>query len=421
MIIRGGYVLAGGKAEKKDILISEGKILKIADAIDTEDGEVYDASGKYVFPGLIDMHTHLREPGFEYKEDLKSGGLAAVAGGFTHICCMPNTRPVCDNAAIAGYIKRKADDLGTVKISPIGAATVGENGESLSEYGKMKEEGIVAVSDDGKPIENAVMLRNVLEYASDFNLPVLCHCEEKTLSENGCVNEGYYSTLTGLKRIHKLGAELDVARTVLMAEGLKKPVHICHVSTAGSVRIIREAKKRGVAVTAETCPHYIVATDEIIQDFDTDKKFNPPIRELIDQKALINGLIDGTIDVIATDHAPHHEDDKRVEYQKAAFGISGLETAFSLSYTKLCLECGMPLEEFAKLLTEKPAKILGIEGGVLREGAAADIMIADLNEQYIIDSSKFLSIGKNTPFVGWKVYGKVLCTIVDGEVKYKRQ
>ena len=419
LLICGGDVVFADRVEKADILVAGGKIAKIGKNLRAEGAEKIDAKGKTVFPGLIDMHVHLREPGFEYKEDIASGSAAAVAGGFTQICCMPNTDPVCDNAAVVGYIAARAKQTGLCKVHPIGAITKGEKGEALAEMGKMKEAGAVAVSDDGKPVMNARIMRLAMEYASDFGLICLSHCEDKDLVDGGVVNEGYNSTLAGLKGIPRAAEEIMLSREIILAETLNKRVHICHVSTKGGVQLLREAKARGVRVTAETCPHYFTLTDDVITSFDANTKVNPPIREAEDVEAIKAGLKDGTLDCIVTDHAPHHEDEKNVEYNLAAFGISGIETSFPLSYTYLVHGGVMGLCELAEKMSAAPARILSLEGGRIAEGETADLMIADLNEKFTIDSKKFVSKGKNTPFDGMQVYGKVCCTIVDGEVKFR--
>lgn len=419
LLIKGGTAVFADRCEVCDILVDGKKIVKIAKNAEEKGAKVIDAAGLHVFPGLIDMHVHLREPGFEYKEDIASGSAAAVRGGFTQICCMPNTDPVYDNAAVVGYIVARGREVNLCKVRPIGAITKGEKGEQLAEIGKMKEAGAVAISDDGRPVANARIMRLAMEYASDFGLICLSHCEDKDLVDGGVVNEGYNSTLAGLKGIPRAAEEIMLAREIILAETLGKRAHICHVSTKGGVQLLREAKKRGVAITAETCPHYFTLTDDVITSFDANTKVNPPIREAEDVAAIREGLRDGTLDCIVTDHAPHHKDEKNVEYNLAAFGISGIETSFSLSYTYLVKAGVLTLEQLADRMSAAPARILGLEGGVLAEGNAADIMLADLNAKYVIDSKDFVSKGKNTPFNGTEVYGKVCCTIVDGDVKYR--
>ena len=419
LLIKGGQVVFADEVKAADILLENGKIAKIGKNLKADGAEVVDAAGLTVFPGLIDMHVHLREPGFEYKEDIASGSAAAVAGGFTQVCCMPNTDPVCDNAAVVGYIAARAKEVGLCKVRPIGAITRGEKGETLSEMGKMKDAGAVAVSDDGKPVANARMMRLAMEYASDFGLICLSHGEDKDLVDGGVVNEGYNSTLAGLKGIPRAAEEIMIAREIILAETLHKRAHICHVSTKGGVQLLREAKARGVQITAETCPHYFTLTDDVVTSFDANTKVNPPIREAEDVAAIKEGLRDGTLDCIVTDHAPHHVDEKNVEYNLAAFGISGIETSFSLSYTYLVKGGVLSLPELADRMSAAPARILHLEGGKIAEGEVADLMLADLNAEYVIDGKKFVSKGKNTPFGGMKVSGKVVCTIVDGDVKYR--
>ena len=419
LLIKGGKLVFADGVREGDILADGGKIIKIGQGLEDAGAEVVDARGLHVFPGLIDMHVHLREPGFEYKEDIASGSAAAVHGGFTQVCCMPNTQPVCDNAAVVGYIVARSKEVGLCKVRPIGAITKGEAGESLAEMGKMKDAGAVAVSDDGRPVSDARMMRLAIEYASDFGLLCLSHCEDKSLVDGGVVNEGYNSTLAGLKGIPRAAEEIMLAREVILAETLGKRVHICHVSTKGGVQLLREAKARGVRVTAETCPHYFTLTDDAIVTYDANTKVNPPIREAEDVAAIREGLRDGTLDCIVTDHAPHHRDEKSGEYNLAAFGISGIETSFALSYTALVKGGVLTLEQLADRMSAAPARILGLEGGSLKEGGVADIMLADLDEKYTIDPKDFLSKGKNTPFAGREVYGRVKCTIVDGNIKYR--
>ena len=419
LLIRGGTAVFADGCRRCDILIEGGKIAKIAETVAADGAKVIEADGLHVFPGLIDMHVHLREPGYEYKEDIVSGSAAAVRGGFTQVCCMPNTDPVCDNAAVVGYIVARAKAANLCKVRPIGAITKGEKGEQLAEMGKMKEAGAVAVSDDGKPVSDARMMRLAMEYADGFGLVCLSHCEDKSLADGGAVNEGKNSTLAGLKGIPRAAEEVMIAREIVLAETLKKRVHICHVSTRGGVQLVREAKARGVAVTAESCPHYFTLTDDIVTSFDADTKVNPPVREAEDVAAVKAGLSDGTLDCIVTDHAPHHADEKNVEYDLAAFGISGIETSFSLSYTALVRGGVLTLEQLADRMSAAPARILGLEGGSLCEGGAADVMLADLSEKYVIDAKDFVSKGKNTPFGGTEVCGRVKYTIVDGAVKFK--
>ena len=418
MIIKNGNVVLKQDVVKKDILVKDGKIVKIADTIEANGEEVIDASGLHVFPGLIDMHVHLREPGYEYKEDIESGTKAAVKGGFTQVCCMPNTDPITDNKVVVSYIKNKAKEVGYCKVNPIGAITKGEKGEQLANIGEMKKAGAVAISDDGVSVKSSRLMRLAMEYASGFDIKCLCHCEDKELVDGGVVNEGLSSTIAGLKGIPRAAEDICIARDIALAESLDVPVHICHVSTHSGVRLIRDAKKAGVKVTAETCPHYYAVTDEVIKGFDTNTKVNPPIREEMDKQAILAGLKDGTIDCIVTDHAPHHINDKNVEYNLAAFGISGIELSFAFAITYLYKAGVLTLNEIADKMSTAPANILNLEGGEIVEGGVADLMIANLNESFIVDPQKFVSKGKNNPFGGYELSGVVKYTMVDGEIKY---
>ena len=418
MIIKNGQVVFRSSVEKKDILVENGKIVKIADCIEGE-GEVLDATGLHIFPGLIDMHVHLREPGFERKENIESGAKAAVKGGFTQICCMPNTSPVADNKVVISYIVNRGKEVGLCKIRPIGAITKGEKGEELAGIGGMKKAGAVAISDDGVTVKDTRLMYNAMQYAKGFGMKCLCHCEDKSLVDGGVVNEGLSATIAGLKGISRASEDIVIAREIALAESLDCPVHICHVSTHSGVRLIRDAKRAGIKVTAETCPHYYSVTDEIVRTYDTNTKVNPPIREEVDKQAILEGLKDGTLDCIVTDHAPHHEDDKNVEYNLAAFGISGIETSFGIAMKYLYKAGVLTLPEIAEKMSYNPAKILGLEGGEIKEGEVADLTIANIEEEFVVDSSKFESKGKNTPFNGYKLCGVVKYTMVDGEVKYK--
>ena len=419
MIIRNGNLVLENEVVKKDILVQNGKIVKIAENIPANGEREIDVAGKHVFSGLIDMHVHLRDPGLEYKEDIESGTRAAVKGGFTQICCMPNTDPIADNKVVISYIKNRAKEVGACKVHPIGAITKGEKGEQLAQIGEMKAAGAVAISDDGVSVKNSRLMRLAMEYASGFDIKCLCHCEDKDLVDGGVVNEGLSSTIAGLKGIPRAAEDIMIARDIALAESLNVPVHICHVSTHSGVRLIRDAKRAGVKVTAETCPHYYAVTDEIITGFDTNTKVNPPIREEVDKQAILEGLKDGTLDCIVTDHAPHHINDKNVEYNQAAFGISGIETSFAFAITYLYKAGVLTLPQIAKKMSAAPARILGLEGGKIEEGGVADLTIADLDEKWTVDPKKFLSKGKNSPFGGYELYGVVKYTIVDGQIKYE--
>ncbi len=416
MIFRNADVVLSDGVRKLDLRVEDGKIAELAEHLE---GEGVDCTGLTIFPGLIDMHVHLREPGFEKKENIESGSRAAVKGGFTQVCCMPNTKPVTDNKVVVSYIKNRAREVGLCKVNPIGAITEGQEGKNLAAIGAMKAAGAVAISEDGKSVVATNLMANAMLYAADFGLKCLCHCEDASLVDGGVVNEGYYSTLTGLKGSIRAAEDIIIAREICLAESLSLPVHICHVSTYSGVQLIREAKARGVQVTAETCPHYFTLTDEVIATFDTNTKVNPPIRAEKDRLAIIEGLKDGTLDCIVTDHAPHHEDDKNVEYALAAFGISGLETSFALSYTQLVKGGVLTLSELADKMSANPAAILNLQGGTLEVGAPADLTIVDLNKAWTIDPKDFVSKGKNTPFAGREVYGRVKYTVVDGDIKYR--
>ena len=418
MILKNADVVLKDGVKKLDIRIENGRIAELAPKLK---GEGQDCAGLTVFPGLIDMHVHLREPGYEKKEDILSGSRAAVRGGFTQVCCMPNTKPVTDNKVVVSYIKNRAKEVNLCKVHPIGAITEGQEGNNLAAIGAMKAAGAVAISEDGKSVPSAKIMSLAMQYASDFGLKCLCHCEDSSLVDGGVVNEGYYSTLTGLKGSIRAAEDSIIAREICLAESLSLPVHICHVSTYSGVQLIREAKARGVQVTAETCPHYFTLTDEAIASFDTNTKVNPPLREEKDRLAIVEGLKDGTLDCIVTDHAPHHADDKNVEYALAAFGISGLETSFALSYTQLVKGGALTLCELARKMSGSPARILGLEGGKIAVGAPADLTVVDLAAKWTIDPAAFVSKGKNTPFAGRTVYGKVVYTYVDGELKYRAE
>lgn len=382
-----------------------------------KDWEVVDAKGMLVVPGLVDMHVHLREPGQEYKETIETGTMAAAAGGVTSIACMPNTAPPVDHGAVAEFLLRKAKEEGHVRVYPVGAVTKGLKGEALSEIGELKSAGVVALSDDGRPVTSALVMRRAMEYARGFGLPIISHCEEPSLTSHGVMNEGEVSLELGLRGMPTVAEEAMVARDLLLAEWTGCRLHIAHVSTAGSVRLIREAKARGVKVTAEATPHHLVLTHDAVRQWDTDTKVNPPLRSRRDVEALQEALGDDTIDVIATDHAPHARVDKEVEYELAAFGISGLETLVGL--TLMLVERGvMDLKQWVRKLSYNPARILGLKAGTLAPGSQADLTILDPEAFWKVDPGGFYSKGKNTPFKGWTLKGKVRYTLVAGRVVY---
>lgn len=399
-----------------DVLVTDGKITEISKGIDKDGCDVINAKGKYVLPGLVDAHCHLRDPGYEYMEDIESGTRSAAAGGFTSIACMPNTNPVADNEAVIRYIINKAKQEGYVNVFPIGAITKGQKGEELAEIGEMKFAGAVAVSDDGKPVRSASLMKKALQYASNFDMTVISHCEDLDLVEEGVMNEGYMSTIMGLKGIPSAAEEVMVARELILAEYTGIPLHIAHVSTALSVNLIRSAKKRGVNVTCETCPHYFSLTEEACAGYNTNAKVNPPLRAASDVLAIIEGIADDTIDIIATDHAPHHADEKNIEFSLAANGLIGFETAVPLAVTYLIKPGIITLSKLVEKMSLNPSRILSINKGSLDIGNAADITIIDMNDQMTVDVNKFQSKSRNSPYGGSKLFGAVWATIVDGKI-----
>ncbi|WP_051273614.1 dihydroorotase [Desulfotruncus alcoholivorax] len=420
MIIRGGRVLdpVSKRDEIADLYIQNGLVALPFEADSST--QIIDAAGRLVAPGFIDMHVHLREPGFEAKETIATGTAAAVRGGFTGVACMPNTNPVADNAAIIEFIKNKALEAGRCGVYPVGAITRGSQGKEMAELAGMRESGAVAFSDDGQPVKDAWMMRLAMQYCKMLGAVIISHCEEKSLVAGGVMHEGYYSTILGLKGIPAAAEEIMVSRDIILAAETGCPVHIAHISTAGSVALVREAKKRGISVTAEVTPHHFSLTDGAVADYSTNAKVNPPLRGEADLQAVLAGLADGTIDVIATDHAPHTYDEKNVEFDLAPFGMVGLETAVGLVWSELVHKGILtPLQAVAKL-SFNPASILGLNRGMLTEGAAADITIIDPDLEETVDPAKFAGKGRNTPFTGRKLKGMPVMTIVAGEIKYQR-
>ncbi|MBE9536628.1 MAG: dihydroorotase [Proteobacteria bacterium] len=422
VLIRGGRLIdpAQGLDGLYDLLLKDGKVADVSPAGKgkSDVATVIDADGLLVIPGIIDIHTHLRDPGYEYKEDIESGTLAAAAGGVTAVACMANTKPVNDNAAITQDILKKAGDTGHVRVYPIGAMTKGLAGKELAEIASMKSAGIVAVSDDGMPVVSSEMMRVGLEYCRPLDLTVISHPEDLGLSAGGSMNEGYLSTIMGLKGIPRAAEDVMVMRDIALAQLTGAKLHIAHISTAGIVSLVREAKRRGIRVTAEAAPHHFSLTEDAVKGYRTDAKMSPPLRESSDIQAIKEGLKDGTIDLIATDHAPHSTIEKDVEFDHAANGIIGLETLLPLTL-RLVDEGVLSLTQMVEKLSVNPAAIIGVEGGSLKKGMPADITIIDPEMKFKVDRKKMKSKSKNTPFHGWEMKGKAVYTIVDGKVVYK--
>ncbi|MGD0584909.1 MAG: dihydroorotase [Oryzomonas sp.] len=423
LLIKNGRVIDPSQNfdDVADVLVEAGLVKEIGKNLKAPAGvETVDAAGKYVVPGLVDMHVHLRDPGLEYKEDIVSGTRAAAAGGFTSIACMPNTKPVIDNKAVASYIINKARSEGFCNVFPVGCITYGMGGERMAEMGELKEAGCVAVSDDGRPVANAELMRRALEYARGMGILVISHAEDLALVGEGVMNEGFTSTELGLKGIPRVAEDIATARDVMLSEYTNSPIHIAHVSTRGSVRIIREAKARGVKVTCETAPHYFTLTDDAVRGYDTNAKMNPPLREADDVAAVKEGLRDGTIDCIATDHAPHHLDEKDVEFNAALNGIIGLETSLPLSL-KLVEDGVLTINELVAKMSINPSKILGITRGSLQIGNVADVTVIDPSVEWTVETEKLASKSSNTPFSGWRMKGVATCTILGGAVAFSRK
>lgn len=419
ILIKNGRIIdpANSIDEIADVYITDGVIAEIGKdlQLDGANTEVIDTSGKVVAPGLVDMHVHLREPGQEYKETIETGTRAAVCGGVTSVACMPNTEPVCDNEAVVRFIKERAKDAGYANVFPIGAISKNLEGKYLAEIGQMAFEGAVAISDDGRPVENSGLMRRAIEYSDMFDITVISHCEDIALGE-GDMNEGAVATEMGLRGISPAAEEVMAARDILVAESLGGRVHIAHISTKGTVELIREAKKRGVKVTCETCPHYFALTEEACQNYNTNAKMNPPLRTAEDVAAIKAGLKDGTIDCIVTDHAPHHRDEKNCEFSQAKNGIVGLETSLGLGIKYLVKEGVLSMSELIEKMSKNPAEILGISRGTLSVGHSADVIVFDPDRAWTVDINKFKSKGKNSPFDGFELFGKPEYVLVGGEI-----
>ena len=421
ILIKGGRVISPAQQldEICDVLIDKGKISALGKSLEEKGADIIDAAGKIVAPGLVDIHVHLRDPGLEYKEDIASGTLSAVTGGFTSIACMPNTKPVNDNQSVTKYILDKAREEGHCRVFPIASITKGLEGESMTEMGELKSLGVYAVSDDGRPVSNPQLMRRAMEYSVPFNMTIVSHAEDLELVGSGVMNEGPVATELGLKGIPWVAEDAATAREIMLAEFTGAHLHVAHVSTKGSIELVRQAKKRGVKVSCEATPHHFTLTDEAVRGYNTNAKMNPPLRSAEDRDAVIKGIADGTVDAIATDHAPHHIDEKNVEFSIAMNGIVGLETALPLTL-KLVEDKVIDLPKAVELLTTGPAKALGLPVGLLEKGIEADVTVFDPELEWTVDAQKLASKSKNTPFGGWKMKGAAVCTIVAGKIAYKR-
>jgi dihydroorotase len=422
LLVKNGRVVdpASSLDAVQDVLVTDGRIERVGrDLPIGPDTTVLDATGKLVCPGFIDIHVHLREPGYEYKETVASGTRAAAAGGFTAVACMANTQPVNDNRSITDYIRAKAAVEGAVRVYPIGAVTRGLGGEELAELAELAEAGCVAFSDDGRCVMNAALYRRAMEYTLPFGAPIISHAEDHHLSRGAAMNEGVVSTELGMIGAPAAAEDIMVARDIVLAELTGAHVHIAHLSTAGAVRLVREAKSRGVRVTAEVTPHHLLLTEEAVRSFDANAKMNPPLRTKHDADVLLEALADGTIDCIATDHAPHAGSEKEGEFDRAAFGIIGLETAVGLLLDRLVKPGALPLGTLVSRLSRDPARLLGLPGGSLAPGAAADITLLDPTAAWTVDPARFQSRSRNTPFGGWPLTGRPWKTIVGGRIVWE--
>lgn len=425
LLITNGYVIDPTQDQNsgRNVLIEDGRVTGLPGINDgiPEGAEIFDASGFVVAPGFIDMHVHLREPGHEYKETIASGVAAAVAGGWASVCPMPNTHPVNDNPAVTRFIIEQAARAGLANVFPIGAISKGEQGEELSEMGEMRDAGIVAVSDDGRPVPTAGMMRRAMEYARGFGLTVIDHCEDRSLAKGGVMHEGNVSIRLGLRGMPAAAEEIDALRDCMLAELTGASVHLAHVSTRGAVEAVRRAKEKGLKVTCEAAPHHFTLCDDAVEGYDTNYKVSPPLRSDDHRHAVLEGLIDGTIDAIATDHAPHHRDEKELEFDNAPFGMTGLETGVGLALDRLVNTGHIDLLRLVQLCSTNPARILGLKDrGSLKVGSWGDVTIFDPEQPTVFKSANSRSKSKNTPFDGWKLTGSVVATIVTGKIVFRR-
>ncbi len=421
ILLKGGRIIdpSQGLDQVLDLLIEGGQVKALDKSLSAPGAKLIDCDGLLITPGLIDMHVHLREPGEEWKETIATGTLAAAAGGFTAVACMPNTNPPNDNAEVTRFILDKAAKEAFTRVYPIACITKGQRGEELTEFGELKASGAVAISDDGRPVPEALVMRLALEYAKSFDLLVISHAEELSLTTGGQVNEGLASACLGMRGIPAQAEAIAIFREVMLAELTNIPIHIAHVSTKLGVEIIREAKRRGIPVSAETAPHYFTLTEEATLDYNTYAKVNPPLRTAEDQSAIIEALKDGTLDVIATDHAPHSDLEKEVEFEAASFGLIGLETALPLTL-RLVFEGSISLLQAVELLSTNPARILRVPGGNLKEGSPADVTVIDPNHTWVVTEDVLHSKSKNSPYLGWQMQGQAVLTIVGGEIVFSR-
>jgi dihydroorotase len=424
VLLKNGRVVdpANGRDGQFDVLIDGDRIARVGRDLPADGARVIEMpTGVVVCPGLIDMHVHLREPGQEHKESVATGTAAAVAGGFTAVACMPNTAPVNDNAGVTGYILAKAAEAKLARVYPIGAVSRGQNGEQLADIAELKAAGCVAITDDGRPVATAMLMRRALEYTTMFDMPVIEHCEEQTLKGDGVAHEGFNASALGLRGIPGEAESIMALRGISLAELTRGMLHIAHMSARQTLDAVRYGKSRGVRVTCEVTPHHFVLTDEMLQvpiAYDTNVKMNPPLREAADRDAMLAGIRDGSVDVIATDHAPHHVDEKHVEFDHAPFGITGLETAVSLCFDRLVHEGVVSLPRLVELLSVNPARILRVAGGSLADGAPADISILAPDLRVVVSAGSMRSKSRNTPFDGWTLRGGVAATIVGGRTVY---